>query len=69
MKSLIIFRLSFIFRVLDHNQLHDALRIMQKTGMERETLDLKLAGYNGRGPSQCMPDVAIGRQITQIWLF
>jgi hypothetical protein len=64
-------------RVLDHNQLHEALRLMHKSGMEDHLLQLKviymitiyfpkilpyvstpqLSGYNGRGPSQCWPEV------------
>jgi len=43
-------------KVLDHNQLHEALWLMHKTGMENEILNLKLTGYNGRSPSQCSPE-------------
>jgi len=43
-------------RILEHNHLHEALWLMHKTGMEQSMLNLKLTGYNGRGPSQCSPD-------------
>jgi len=43
-------------QILDHNQLHEALWLMHKTGMENTTLNLKLNGYNGRGPAQCNPE-------------
>jgi len=43
-------------QILDHNHLHEALWLMHKTGMENSTLNLKLRGYNGRGPSQCNPE-------------
>jgi len=43
-------------RILEHNHLHEALWLMHKTGMQTALLDLKLTGYNGRGPSQCSPD-------------
>lgn len=43
-------------RILDHNHLHEALWLMNKTGMETRFLDLKLTGYNGKGPAQCSPD-------------
>jgi len=43
-------------RILDHNHLHEALWLMHKTGMQNSMLNLKLTGYNGRGPSQCSPD-------------
>jgi len=43
-------------RVLEHNHLHEALWLMHKTGMQTSLLNLKLTGYNGRGPSQCSPD-------------
>jgi len=43
-------------RVLDYNHLHEALWLMHKTGMESNLLNLKLTGYNGRGPGQCSPE-------------
>jgi len=43
-------------QILDHNQLHEALWLMHKTGMENTCLNLKLNGYNGRGPGQCNPE-------------
>eukprot|EP00090_Calanus_glacialis_P003393 TRINITY_DN12513_c0_g1_i1.p1 TRINITY_DN12513_c0_g1~~TRINITY_DN12513_c0_g1_i1.p1 ORF type:complete len:570 (-),score=148.82 TRINITY_DN12513_c0_g1_i1:78-1787(-) len=43
-------------RILDHNHLHEALWMMDKTGMDSKMLMLKLLGYNGRGAPQCKPD-------------
>lgn len=43
-------------QILDHNHLHEALWLMHKTGMEGSCLNLKLRGYNGRGPGQCKPE-------------
>jgi len=44
-------------RVLDHNQLHEALNLLHRTSTDGEMPTLKLNGYNGRGPSQCWPEV------------
>jgi len=43
-------------KILDHNHLHEALYMMDKTGMDSKMLMLKLQGYNGRGSPQCKPE-------------
>jgi len=43
-------------KILDHNHLHEALWMMDKTGMDNKMLMLKLLGYNGRGAPQCKPE-------------
>ena len=42
--------------ILDHNNLHEALWMMDKTGMDSQVIDLQLRGYNGRNTGQCKPD-------------
>merc|ERR1712012_22010 len=42
--------------ILDHNHLHEALWLMDKTGMDSNVVDLQLKGYNGRNTPQCKPD-------------
>jgi len=42
--------------ILDHNHLHEALWLMDKTGMDTNVIDLQLRGYNGRNSAQCSPD-------------
>jgi len=43
-------------KVLEHNHLHEALWMMDKTGMDSSLLMLKLLGYNGRGAASCKPE-------------
>jgi len=43
-------------KILDHNHLHEALWLMDKTGMDSQVIDLQLRGYNGRNTAQCKPD-------------